>query len=156
MLYRLPNSWTWFWNFRGEIARSSPLGFRICCKTFQHHLETRAAKSGILSKAINKRCLSLLIFSRWTLMHKPDNGTSRPVCSHDYGQLTRIRTPRSLYEIEQMNYENSPQQIELFTQMSESSLNDLKNWADELWKLAKANTGFHSVFAQMSEISLKT
>jgi len=36
----------------------------------------------------------------------------------------------------------------------ELSLDDLKNWADELWKRAKANTAFHSVFAHMSELSL--
>ena len=110
---------------------------------------------GSCPKRSTKRCLSLLIFSRWPLItHKPDNGTSRPVCWHGYRQPSRIRTTRRLYKIEQMNYENSPQQIELFTQMPELSLNDLKHWADELWKLAKVNTAFHSVFVQMSELSL--
>ena len=41
-------------------------------------------------------------------MHKLD---SQPVWWHDYGQLARIWTSRRLYKIEQMDHENSPQQI---------------------------------------------
>ena len=50
--------------------------------------------------------------------YKPDNGTSRPVCWHDHGQLTRIRTTRRPKKVEQMNFEKSPQQIWLRTQHS--------------------------------------
>jgi len=67
-----------------------PLGFRICCMTFQRHLETRAAKSGILSNAISK---TLLVFANFFTVNahtQTGNGTSRPVCWHDYGQLTEL------------------------------------------------------------------
>jgi len=150
-----PDNWTYFWNFMGAIARLSYPGFRICSQDVSASLRNKSCKRlGSCPKRSIKRCLSLLIFSRWThIIRKPDNGTSRPECWHDYGQLTTIRTPRRLYKIEQMNYVNSPQQIQLFTQMPELSLYDFKNWADELWKLAKVNTAFHSVFAQMSELS---
>jgi len=112
----------------GQLQSCSPSGFGICSQDFSASLRSNSCKRlGSRPKRAMKCCLSLLIFSRWTLIiHKPDNGTSRSVRCYDYRQLTRTRTPRRLCKIE----------------------------ADESWKLAKANTAFHSVFAHTSELSL--
>jgi len=76
-----------------------PLIAGSACKTCQHNLETRAAK-----------VRDLVHSDQWKRAQQTGQ-LSRPVCWHDYGQLTRIRTPRKFCKIDQMNYENSPQQI---------------------------------------------
>jgi len=99
-------------NFGGDCPVALPLIAGSASKTCQHHLETRAAKVWDLVQS-----------DQWNLATQTGQ-LSRPVCWHDYGQLTRIRTPRRFCEIDQINYENAPQQIWLCTQMSELSVND--------------------------------
>ena len=92
-----------FENFGGECPVALPLIAVSASKTCQHHLETRAAKVWDLVQS-----------DQWNLATQTGQ-LNRPVCWHDYGQLTRIRTPRRFCKIDQMNYENSPQQIQLCT-----------------------------------------
>jgi len=54
----------------------------------------------------------------WDLVHSDQENLatqtgqlSRLVCGHATDKLTTIRTPRRFCKIDQMNYENSPQQI---------------------------------------------
>jgi len=63
--------------------------------------------SGISSKAINKTLLTFGIFFTVNAHHTPNGQLSRPVFWHDYGQLTRIRTPRRFCKIDQMNCEKT-------------------------------------------------
>ena len=91
-IFSWTNNWTCFWKFRGGLPVALPLIAVSASKTCQHHLETRAAKVWDLVQS-----------DQW----KPATQTgqlSRPVCWHDYGQLTRIRTPRRFCKIDQMNY----------------------------------------------------
>jgi len=92
-------NWTCFWKFReGDCPVAFPLMAGSARKTCQHHLETRAAKVWDLVQS-----------DQWKLATQTGQ-LCRPVCWHDYGQLTGIRTLRRFCKIDQMSYENSPQQ----------------------------------------------
>ena len=95
----------------GNCPVDLPLIARSASKTCQHHVETRAANLWDLSKAINK---TLLVFGNFFTVkahHTQTGQLRRPVCWHDYGQLTRIRTPRRFCKIDLVHCENSLQQI---------------------------------------------
>ena len=83
-----------FENFWGNCPVALPLTAGSANKTCQHHLETGAATSEISSKAINKTLLAFGIFFTVNAHHTQTGQLTRPVCWHDYGQVTRIRTPR--------------------------------------------------------------
>jgi len=108
-----------FLKFLGGQMPGSLLVAGSASKACQRQLETRAGNFWDLVQATNK---TLLVFANLFTVNahhtQNTNWTSRHGCWHDYGKLTWTRTPRRLHKIEQMNYENSPQQMQLCTQYS--------------------------------------